>query len=217
MDNPQPNPEINGYIYVILCSKSPKVYVGQTLESLRVRFNKHLSDARSYHRKLTDPNYTSGKKRFCAKLCRAMNKYGLKNFSIHLVEEVSIDIIDETECMHIEEFDSVNNGYNLQSGGNRSSHSVETRQVISERTSIGISKNITSYRKHNIILEGVPKHCVLITQPGKYGIAVNKHPLCKWRLFSVKKYGNIDNAKIALKEFLNEIETSNIHYVYKRK
>jgi group I intron endonuclease len=209
-----------GYIYIIRCTKTPKVYVGQTTDTLKERFNKHLSDARSFQRKIDDPTYTAGKKRYCTKLCRAMNKYGFENFSIEMLEEIDDDLLNETEPVYIEEVDSIKNGYNLQSGGDRPSHSADTRQIISERTKTGITNNITSYRKHNDDLNGLPKFCIYFNRnrkgrKGEQGVALNKHPLCKFKQFTINKYGNMEAAKDALIKFIADLEASGIPYVHK--
>ena len=65
-----------GEIYIIRNTVNSKVYVGQTNETVRVRFRKHLSAAK------TGKGYVIGK---------AMRKYGLENFYVELIEAKEFD------------------------------------------------------------------------------------------------------------------------------
>ena len=95
---------MNGFIYKISNNINNKVYIGKTLSSLEKRFKEHIYDCE--RRKM--------EKR---PLYHAMCKYGVENFYIELVEEVSIDILSERECYWIKHYDSYNNGYNATLGG----------------------------------------------------------------------------------------------------
>jgi group I intron endonuclease len=62
------------YIYMITNEINGKVYVGKTEESIQKRFVEHCADSKKERNK-NRPLY------------RAMNKYGVENFTIHLLEE----------------------------------------------------------------------------------------------------------------------------------
>ena len=53
---------------------------------------------------------------------RAIHKYGKDKFHISLLEEVSIERLNEREKYWITYYDSYNNGYNLTLGGQDSNH-----------------------------------------------------------------------------------------------
>lgn len=189
-----------GLIYKISNLVNDKVYIGQTIQTLTVRMNKHRTEARRYERGVEDPELRN-KNGTCSKLYRAMNKHGIDNFIIEVLEEMDDDLLDNAEMLYISEFDSIAHGYNLKLGGDRSSHCEETRQVISERTREGIAKNIDKFRKHDEA-KGLPPHCVFVKIKGSDAVAINKHPKCKWKSFTVRKYGSIENARNELLNYL---------------
>ena len=91
---------MKGYIYQIKNNINGKIYIGQTSISIEERWRQHLRDAniKDYH------------------LYRAFKKYGIENFTISILEEVS-DNINERERYWIQLLDSYNNGYNSTFGG----------------------------------------------------------------------------------------------------
>ena len=112
-----------GNIYRITNTMNNKVYVGQTIFSLQHRFRQHKWQA------------NNGGDTY---LYRAMRKYGVSNFKIALLEEVKDESLNEREIHYIAEYDSIANGYNMESGGNSfsgfklSKEAVEKRQATRE-------------------------------------------------------------------------------------
>ena len=94
------------YLYLIDNTINQKIYVGITTNSLATRFLAHKAAAAKGQG--TDRS-----------LYNAMRKYGVENFSIHLLRDdaVSIEELLDQEIAAIEEFDSKNNGYNTAYGG----------------------------------------------------------------------------------------------------
>lgn len=91
-----------GRIYKICNTINNKIYIGQTIASLKKRFSNHLYDAKCTNRKRMQ-------------LYDAMLKYGIDNFYIELVEDnVPITKLIDREEYWIRYYDSVNNGYNLK-------------------------------------------------------------------------------------------------------
>ena len=95
---------MQGKIYIIQNDFNDKVYVGQTIQSLKRRFICHCS------------NSTGKDKNMYIK--RAILKYGKEHFKISLLEEVPIEELDEKEKLWIKTYNSYRAGYNLTEGGN---------------------------------------------------------------------------------------------------
>lgn len=103
--------EYVGYVYKIVNKVNNKVYIGETLKSLNIRFKQHLQ-------------YAYYKKYWNFYFYRAIRKYGSENFEIYeLYREVNFDrkVLKENilklEEFYIKEFDSYKSGYNSNSGG----------------------------------------------------------------------------------------------------
>ncbi len=201
-----------GLIYMILCAVTNKVYIGQTTDPLRVRWNTHKSAAR-YNKEYLAGNKEAphSKRGMCSKLYRAMNKHGIENFQISVLEDDidEKDLLNETERQFIEEFDSVNNGYNLKSGGDSSNHSEETKAQLKIINAENMKTTFKQFRKYDI-LNDLPIYCIYVKKAKTEGVAINKHPLCSRKEFTVSKYGNMENAKRALLQYLAELEANGL-------
>lgn len=101
------NKEFNmAFIYKITNSKNGKLYIGQTSTTLERRFRQHQVAAFTLNLKYP--------------LYRAMRKYGIDNFTIELVEEVTIELLNEREQYYIKQYESfapLGKGYNATRGG----------------------------------------------------------------------------------------------------
>jgi len=91
------------YIYKIVNLINDKVYIGCTIHTIEKRFNDHLYRSR-YHK-------------YKSKLYNSINKYGIQNFEISLLEECNIDMMYIKEIEYIEKYDSYNNVLNNTTGG----------------------------------------------------------------------------------------------------
>ena len=90
------------YIYLITNTINNKVYVGKTESSIQHRFQEHICDSKKDRCK-NRPLY------------RAMNKYGIDNFTIRLLEET--DSPERREEYWIAYYNSYHYGYNATRGG----------------------------------------------------------------------------------------------------
>ena len=88
-------------IYKITNTVNGKCYVGQSRD-IEARWAKHLSAYKS------SPEW---------ELYRAFKKYGIAAFSFEVVEECTIEELNEREIYWITQYDSFNNGYNMTLGG----------------------------------------------------------------------------------------------------
>ena len=98
-----------GFIYKVTNNCNGKVYIGQSRTHIGVRFEQHLRDARRTD-KQSRPFYC------------AINKYGEKNFSLSLIEEVDNSLLNEREVYWIDYYRSYIGfddcqGYNATLGG----------------------------------------------------------------------------------------------------
>lgn len=116
---------MRGFIYKITNNVNGKVYIGQTIQTIKERFYQH-----------------------CATKCsnsvlnmaihRAIKKYGKSNFTIEVIEEVDKDSLNDREKFWIEYYNSYNNGYNSTRGGQDSSthcKELDTESIIKEYNS----------------------------------------------------------------------------------
>lgn len=98
-----------GKIYLITNSVNNKVYVGQTVQTLKKRFSGHCCYSR------TDRSSNMYIK-------RAIHKYGRDKFTIQLLEECPIELLNEREKYWISFYNSYKDGYNLTLGGQDSNY-----------------------------------------------------------------------------------------------
>lgn len=94
-----------GSIYIIKNSINNKVYIGQTVQSVKDRFRQHLKPS-------------SLKKRGSYKIYNAINKYGYDVFYVECLENgINPDDLDNKEIKYIEYYNSYEEGYNSTRGG----------------------------------------------------------------------------------------------------
>lgn len=95
-----------GRIYKITNLINGKIYIGQTIQTIKERWYRHISNAKSL---------SSQERNMVIK--RAIRKYGKENFTIELIEECEDKNLDEREIYYIKYYDSYINGYNSTLGG----------------------------------------------------------------------------------------------------
>jgi len=110
-----------GNIYCITNKINGKKYIGQTIRAVEVRFNEHCYDHRS-----------------TSKIHKAIQKYGVINFEVSVLETPLRENLDEREQFWIKELDTVNNGYNILYGGNCIGNDSNTHGVI-----LVVERNLT--------------------------------------------------------------------------
>lgn len=108
-------------IYKITNILNNKCYIGQTSESLKKRFNRHMGYQSQEHD---------------TKFYRAVKKYGKECFIIDLIDDTAKnqEELDEKEVYWINYFDSVKNGYNSNNhkgkvGGNTLSNHENLEEI----------------------------------------------------------------------------------------
>lgn len=101
-----------GIIYIITNSINDKVYIGQTIQTLKSRWQEHCRSGLS-----------KGEQNMQIK--RAIKKYGKENFSIKELEKCSIAELDEREIYYISLYNSYYKGYNSTKGGKSGSKKLK--------------------------------------------------------------------------------------------
>lgn len=93
-----------GLIYIITNSINDKVYIGQTIQTLKKRWQGHCRKAFS-------------KNEADMKIKRAIYKYGKEFFFIKELERCNVEELDEREIYYISLYNSYYTGYNSTKGG----------------------------------------------------------------------------------------------------
>lgn len=142
-------------IYKIENLLNGKVYIGQSI-NIEERWKQHKYKA-----------FNTNEVGYNSAIHQAFRKYGLENFSFSIVEETSIDQLDEKEKYWINHYNSYNNGYNCTIGGQKNKISddkryfcIECGTLLSQKTKTGLCRNC--YNKKN--REHIPAKDVLIQQ-----------------------------------------------------
>lgn len=119
--------EVNMIVYKVTNKDNGRVYIGQTIGNLKKRKAAHIVFAKR------------GSKIY---LHRAIRKYGINRFKWQVLCICpNIDSLNEQEEYYIVYYNSINNGYNLMSGGNNSLHSKRTKKKMSTtRIELELSK-----------------------------------------------------------------------------
>ena len=138
-----------GYIYKFHNKITDKVYIGQTLRTLNERIGEHLYEALNNK----DNNYFHN----------ALNKYGIENFDICILHTVDApdkqSLIDKLNILEVQEicnYNSFQEGYNANTGGNSYQVSEESRKkmskaskgrIFTEEHKQNLSKSLTGKKK----------------------------------------------------------------------
>lgn len=87
------------YIYKITNQINGKVYIGQSIKSIKERFKRHINDAMN---NILDTHFA-----------RAIRKYGADVFLLELIDEAeNQEELNEKEKYYIQKYNSINEGYN---------------------------------------------------------------------------------------------------------
>lgn len=131
-------------IYKIENLINNKIYIGQSTDIINRWY---------HHKKYAEKQYSGDGKRYYQHLYNAMRKYGLKNFSFEVLEETTIEKLNEREEYWIEYYNSYENGYNNTRGG-ESGRQISQKEItlICELWQKGLSiSEIVEQVKYNNI------------------------------------------------------------------
>lgn len=124
-----------GTIYLITNTINDNKYVGQTVMQLNKRWLAHIQESKTNTER---PLY------------RAINKYGIENFKIKVLEECNESILCEREIYWIDKLETYKKGYNATTGG-------ETNKNIREDIKEKISQSMSMLNRSNEWTNNVSK------------------------------------------------------------
>lgn len=144
-------------IYMLENYANGKVYIGQTIQRMKVRLNSHFNTSRS------------------PMIHNALNKYGRDGFKINILCECSSkEELNKMEKYYIKYYDSTNRsiGYNISSGGDGTfgyRHTQESKDKMSKtRKGMFSGKNNHFYgKKHSYETKlKMRKYCLIVFPDG---------------------------------------------------
>jgi len=193
------------FIYKITNTINGKVYVGQTVSTLSVRWSQHVHEAN---------------KNGDRTLCKAIRKYGKENFTIEQIDSAcSIEELNKKEQEYIVKLNSLcfndGQGYNMTLGGEGNSGRIIGNEEKERR-------NITLHRKEIICNETGIVYSSLKEAAESIGTtAAFIGNVCKGRKPTVKgftfKYLNDEiSNKIATERRLEKEVYTKQHFTYGR-
>jgi group I intron endonuclease len=107
------------HIYKFTHIETRRVYVGQTTQNPNQRRLEHIADSR----------YTTREYHFH----NALRKYGIDAFTFEVIDSASsLEELNLLEEKYMEQFDSINNGFNIRQAGGNKLHSEESKQRMRE-------------------------------------------------------------------------------------
>lgn len=107
-----------GVVYRVTHRESGRVYIGQTIQELKKRWHDHQRQT------------------YCARLYRAIRKYGADAFSVDVIATAqSKNALDLLESFWIRAYQATDRGqgFNLRDGGSFGKHTAESRAKMSAR------------------------------------------------------------------------------------
>jgi group I intron endonuclease len=114
-------------IYKITNPKG-KVYVGQSID-INHRLGKY---------KRLNGNVSNQKK-----IYNSLIKYGIENHSFEIIEECSLEQLNEREIYYIEKYNSYKNGLNMQQGGKSFPKSEEFKEKLRKPKPEGFAQHMS--------------------------------------------------------------------------
>jgi group I intron endonuclease len=107
------------YIYKFIHTESGRAYIGQTIQNPNRRRLEHIADSRNTPRTYHFHN--------------ALKKYGAESFIFEVIAEAkSLEELNLLEEKYVNQYDSINNGFNIRQAGGNKLHSEESKQRMSD-------------------------------------------------------------------------------------
>lgn len=203
------DPKLAG-IYIFKNNINGKCYVGQSV-NLRSRLKHHMSNLRA--------------KRYDLPLYRALEKYGVHNFTFDILEsferdpnmptEELIKLLDDMEIKYIEEYEAYTKGYNCTKGGDFGVLGLKMTEEQKKRVSEN-SKRAAVWSYRPVYLYNVEtKHTIYAISITAAAKIINGHRsginrVCAHTQWLTKGYlgafsqEDLDKRKLQYEQFLKE-------------
>jgi group I intron endonuclease len=106
------------FIYKFTHTETSRCYIGQTTQDPNQRRLEHISGSRysekTYH------------------FHNALKKYGVASFTFEVIDSAnSLEELNLLEEKYVDQYDSINNGFNIRQAGGNKLHSKESKQRMS--------------------------------------------------------------------------------------
>ena len=161
----------NGYGFIYqYTSPSGKIYIGKTKTTLKERAQKN---AKGY--------------KGCKAFYNAIQKYGWENFEVEILDEVPLDVLDETEVQYIIDKNATDRdiGYNI---------------VTDSQATLGIFNRIPVYSYDAItgeFIEGFESSAAAERAMGVYHGSVRRvvntsNHICKGRIWKTERFDKVE-------------------------
>lgn len=98
-----------------------------------ITHEKYIGQSRQIEKRMQQHKYTAYNEQdhsYNNPLYRSIRKYGLENFNFSIIEECSIEKLNEREIYWIQYYDSFFHGYNLTLGGDGSGTQINKEKII---------------------------------------------------------------------------------------
>ena len=106
------------YIYKFTHILTDRCYIGQTIQHPNRRRLEHIADSRHTTKEYHFHN--------------ALRKYGIDSFEFEIIATAStLEELNLLEEKYVEQFDSINNGFNIRQAGGNKLHSAESKKRMS--------------------------------------------------------------------------------------
>lgn len=182
-------------IYKITNEVNNKIYIGQSI-NIEKRVKEHFWKSECSK----DRSYNSA-------LHSAIRKYGKQNFSWEIIEECTIDNIDDREKYYIKYYNSLTpNGYNILSGGQKNRRVIKYCKMcncVISKSSHGLCRKCSSIQQRTVTRPSREELKQLIrttsfVQIGKQ-FGVSDKAIVKWCIAE-----NLPSKKSEIKKYSNE-------------
>lgn len=191
-----------------------KIYIGQSVD-LERRYKSHKNNYKN-------PNCSSYENIFY----KALRKYGFENFSYEILEEfenISKEELNELEIKYIKEYNSYENGYNMNPGGNNTGGNYKLDSIIILAIKEDLKNNynlslLDIQKKYNISSNSEISRInngIVYRNIGKYSYPIRS----KKQVLSIYQGGNNSQAIFSDEEVIDirkEFQTLNLNELFER-
>ena len=163
------------HIYKFTHIESGRVYIGQTIQDPNRRRLEHIANSRHTPKEYHFHN--------------ALRKYGVDAFTFEVIDSAkTIDELNLLEEKYVEQYDSINAGFNIRQAGGNKLHSEESKQRMRDAQKAAHARRreqsggVEKTRQHK-------KH--IFTGPG-----CNLGKSFKWKTKGTKSWKLVDGVRV---------------------